>query len=107
LAQAIAPPHPRPLVLAGDLNTTPFSGVFTRFVRDSGLRDSNLGFGISPTWMRKTPWFAIPLDHVLVSDDLLVYDRRLGPACGSDHNPVIVELSFATPRQQAFSNESR
>ena len=95
LAQALAPPHPEALVLAGDLNTTPFSGVYTRFLRDSGLRDSSPGFGITPTWMRSSPWFAIPIDHLLLSEHLAVHDRRVGPACGSDHSPLIVELSLA------------
>ena len=80
------------LVVAGDFNVTPFSVHYGDFLKGTGLRDSALGFGISPTWNRRFPWVAIPIDHVFVSDDLVVMDRRVGPACGSDHSPVIVTL---------------
>jgi endonuclease/exonuclease/phosphatase (EEP) superfamily protein YafD len=80
------------LVVAGDFNVTPFSVHYGAFLEGTELRDSALGFGVSPTWNRHFPWVAIPIDHVFVSDDVAVLDRRVGPACGSDHSPVIVTL---------------
>jgi endonuclease/exonuclease/phosphatase (EEP) superfamily protein YafD len=86
-----------PVIVMGDLNTTPYSPHFKKLLRDSGLQDSRRGRGIQPTWQAQLPWFLrIPLDHVLHSPDINVLDRRLGPHIGSDHLPVIAEFSLPT-----------
>jgi endonuclease/exonuclease/phosphatase (EEP) superfamily protein YafD len=59
------------------------------------LRDTRAGFGIQASWPTQIPPLGIPLDHCLVSPELVVLDRRLGPAVGSDHRPVILELARA------------
>jgi endonuclease/exonuclease/phosphatase (EEP) superfamily protein YafD len=82
-------------ILIGDLNTSPWSPVFRALVRESGLRDTRAGFGIQASWPTQIPPLGIPLDHCLVSPELVVLDRRLGPAVGSDHRPVILELARA------------
>jgi endonuclease/exonuclease/phosphatase (EEP) superfamily protein YafD len=82
----------RPTILAGDLNTTPWASGFRRLVAKSGLRDSALGHGIQATWNAHRPVPRIPIDHVLVSDEIRVLDRRVGPAVGSDHLPVEARL---------------
>ena len=85
----------KPVIVMGDLNTTPYSPHFKKLLRESGLRDSRRGRGIQPTWQAQFPWvLRIPLDHVLHSPDITVLDRRLGPNIGSDHLPVIVEFSL-------------
>lgn len=84
-----------PIIVMGDLNTTPYSPHFKRLLRESGLRDSRCGRGIQGTWQAHLPPFLrIPLDHVLHSPEIDVLDRRLGPYIGSDHLPVIVEFSL-------------
>jgi len=83
------------VILAGDFNTTPFSSVFQEVLAKARLRDSALGFGYQPTWPHGLPVFWIPIDHVLVSPDLWVAERTVGPAVGSDHYPVWVTLGFA------------
>ncbi|CAN5481698.1 hypothetical protein BH23VER1_BH23VER1_30590 [soil metagenome] len=45
--------------------------------------------------MRGNPLFALPLDHVLASESLTLLDRKIGPALGSDHNPVAVTIGIA------------
>jgi endonuclease/exonuclease/phosphatase (EEP) superfamily protein YafD len=80
------------LVVAGDFNVSPFSSYYGRFLEGIGLRDSSLGFGLSPTWNRRVPWVAIPIDYVFVSEDVAVLERWVGPACGSDHSSVVVTL---------------
>lgn len=78
----------------GDFNMTPWSPKFRQLVADSHLRDTVRGFGLQPTWPAGAPQFWIPIDHVLVSPDILVVDRRVGPDLGSDHYPVIVDIQL-------------
>jgi len=79
-----------PVVLAGDFNCTPFSGHFLNLLERGRLKDSAIGFGFKNTWHRT--WSVLPIDHVLVSKEVIVSNRMLGPRMGSDHHPVIVEL---------------
>ena len=81
-----------PTILAGDLNLTMWSPHHARFESESGLRNTRRGFGILPSWPTGEIPVKIPLDHCLVSDDILVRDTRLGPSIGSDHLPLIVDL---------------
>jgi endonuclease/exonuclease/phosphatase (EEP) superfamily protein YafD len=81
-------------IVIGDLNTTEGSPRFTDFLRATGLRDSRLGFGRQPSWPTNLP-YRIALEHALLSEDLAVAARRLGPAVGSDHFPLILDLAPA------------
>jgi endonuclease/exonuclease/phosphatase (EEP) superfamily protein YafD len=79
------------LVLAGDLNLTPWSPRFARLLTETGLDDSGLRRGLAPTWL----WpFGLAIDHVLVGAGLVALDNHLGPELGSDHRPVIVDLAI-------------
>lgn len=81
------------IIMMGDFNLTPFSRWYADVLHTSGLQDSLPGFGLSPTWMRSTIIFAIPIDQMFVSSSLTVLQRSIGDSCGSDHNPLIVELA--------------
>ncbi len=83
---------PSPLIVAGDLNMTSSSPVFSDFVEATGLRDTRQGRGLQTTWPAWNPLLRIPIDHCLVSPGVTVFDRRVGPKFGSDHLPVIVRL---------------
>jgi endonuclease/exonuclease/phosphatase (EEP) superfamily protein YafD len=80
-------------VVAGDLNMSPWSPFFRRFMKKSGLKDSEDSFGFQPTWPTYQPILYLPLDHVLVSRDIAIVDRRIGAKVGSDHLPVVVDLA--------------
>lgn len=84
-------------ILCGDLNTSPFSPWYARMLKISGLADTSRGAGYSPTWMRAFPPIAVPIDHILLSQDLALVSRKVGPSLGSDHSPVIVELATSPP----------
>lgn len=92
---AMTAPLPNPRLLLGDLNVTSWSPHFTDLLERTGLRDGRTGFGIQPTWP-DLPEIAgltrIPIDHTLVSDDVEVVARRVGPDVGSDHLPVEIEF---------------
>lgn len=94
LARRIASkPH---AIFMGDFNLTPFSPYFREILAISGLRDSANGLGLVPTWNSANPLFAIPIDHMLISKDLAISLRAIGPSLGSDHNPLVLSV---TPRK--------
>ncbi len=84
------------VVVTGDFNATPYSSVFKKFMRISGLVDSNIDLDWHPTWPTFFPPLWIPIDHLLVSHDIKMIDMMRGPFIGSDHYPLIAELSFNT-----------
>ena len=84
---------PSPVIVLGDLNTTSWSPHFRDLLGRTGLRDSRRGFGVQPTWPVE-PWvLRIPIDHALVSKELAVKQRYVGPDIGSDHFPIVVECA--------------
>ena len=65
-------------------------------VSEGGLRNSQIGFGLQPSFSAKSIFpLRVPIDHLLHSEDIRVRDRRLGPAMGSDHFPLVVDLQYA------------
>ena len=83
-----------PIVLAGDLNATPWSRAYAKLVGATGLCDTRAGFGYQGSFPASSVLVRIPIDHVLVSCSIGVRDRAIGPDVGSDHLPVIVDLAF-------------
>jgi len=84
-------------VVTGDLNVTPWSPYYAKLIADSGLHDARRGFGIWPTWPTSLPpAIGLPIDHLFVSG-LGVRDFRTGLATGSDHRPIVVDLSISAP----------
>ena len=92
-------------IVMGDMNSTDGSTHFRDFLRETGLRDSRHGFGRQPSWPTEFP-YRIAIDHVFVSADLAVTDRRLGPKVGSDHFPVLFTLAPAATNPVAHVSQS-
>jgi endonuclease/exonuclease/phosphatase (EEP) superfamily protein YafD len=87
----------RPVIVAGDFNTSPWSPHFQDLVAAAGLRNAAAGHGYIATW---PTWFwpaLIPIDHVLLKGPLAVTAVRRGPAVGSDHFPLIADLRLLRP----------
>ncbi|NIR62514.1 MAG: hypothetical protein GWN61_01060, partial [candidate division Zixibacteria bacterium] len=80
------------VIFCGDLNLTSWSHAYSEFVTETGMRDSRLGRGIQASWPVNKPLLKIPIDHVLVTDEIDILERRLGPDIGSDHFPVITDF---------------
>lgn len=80
-----------PLLVAGDLNVSPFSPYFAALLRDSGLRPCN-GGRLTPTWPARVPVLYIQIDHCLVSAGLAVQRFDTGPYVSSDHYPIVMEV---------------
>ncbi|MGZ5410730.1 MAG: endonuclease/exonuclease/phosphatase family protein [Aeromicrobium sp.] len=84
-----------PAIVVGDFNATPWSFPFRRLMSSTDLSNSVRGFGLELSYPADgNPLIRVPIDHLLVSDGLAVVDRRLGPAMGSDHFPLTVDLAL-------------
>ena len=84
-----------PRIVVGDFNCTSWSNHFREFLRQTQLRDSRQGFGLQATWAPKYLPLQIPIDHALVSKEIHVDARQIGERNGSDHRPVIIDLSIS------------
>ncbi len=82
----------QPVIVAGDLNATPWSHGFRQLVAARGLRDSAAGHGLQASWNARHWAPRIPIDHVVVSPEIRVVARTVGPDVGSDHLPVEATL---------------
>jgi endonuclease/exonuclease/phosphatase (EEP) superfamily protein YafD len=91
---ALADKAEGPLVLLGDLNTSPWSPYFQRLLADGGLRNGAEGFGLDITWPTFMPLLGIPIDYCLVSPELRVTAQRRGSRIGSDHYPLFTEVAL-------------
>lgn len=104
--------RPAHWIVLGDLNITPWSGMYRRMVERTGLLNTRLGFGFLrsyPTGHRRfepqspSPhsllnpsfWERIPIDHCLVSPEIQVESMRILPdPMYSDHFPILMELAY-------------
>jgi endonuclease/exonuclease/phosphatase (EEP) superfamily protein YafD len=83
-------------LVAGDFNATPWSWPFRRLLDLGELRNSQVGFGLQPSFSSQSNLLLrVPIDHLVHSEALEVTDRRLGPSLGSDHFPLLVDLQLA------------
>ncbi|MCX6996820.1 MAG: endonuclease/exonuclease/phosphatase family protein [Kiritimatiellaeota bacterium] len=87
-----------PVLLLGDLNTTPWNYYFKRLLAESGLQDSAQGRGVQATWPAFHPLLRIPIDHCLCSPEIGIVNRQVGPDVGSDHFPLIVDFVIGGQR---------
>ena len=88
-----------PVVVTGDFNATPWTPPVHRLMAEAGLRcapGALAGTYPAALFGRKVPaWLAIPIDIVLAGGGAHAVSRRRGPAIGSDHWPVVIELALA------------
>lgn len=82
-----------PMVVMGDFNCTPWSSYLDNFLQKTGLRDSRQGFGYQATWHRSLGLLKIPIDHFFVSPEIHVHRRYVAEPGGSDHLPIVIEVS--------------
>jgi len=83
----------KPVLLIGDLNTSPWSAHFVRLLKESGLQNSMKHFGFQPSWPANNHMLRIPIDQMLYSPEIRIHNRTIGGDIGSDHLPVIVDFT--------------
>jgi len=83
-----------PLIVAGDLNMTPWSADYQQFVTATQLTNVRQGKGILPTWPARLSMIGLPLDHVLHSSQWHVEEVYTADYIGSDHLPIVAQLSL-------------
>ena len=83
----------KPLIVAGDLNTTPWSQWYLD-LEQAGVVNSRLGHGILPTFCTPIPWLKLPLDHLLVSSHFQTIATHTFSELPSDHLPLMSNLKF-------------
>lgn len=84
-----------PVLLAGDMNATPWSAAFARILDGTGLVRAPTGR--AGTWPESLWPFGILIDHVLYDPNRLAVGAAAGPDLGSDHRPLIVRVERAAP----------
>lgn len=83
-----------PVIVLGDCNLTPYHVRFKQFLAQAGLKDSRIGFGYQASFPSRWGLIGLPLDHALVSPDIRIHARKIGPDVGSDHRPLQLVLQL-------------
>jgi endonuclease/exonuclease/phosphatase (EEP) superfamily protein YafD len=84
-----------PAIVAADLNITPYTAVWRRFINVSGLVDPRRGRGFLTTWPAFAPDpFRIPIDHILHNEAFRMVSLKTGEWLGSDHLALVAVLEL-------------
>ncbi|MHA3978595.1 endonuclease/exonuclease/phosphatase family protein [Halovulum sp. GXIMD14794] len=79
-----------PVLIAGDFNAPSWSHAVDRIAAATGTRPAS---GLRLTFRRPGVWPGLPLDHMLLSEDLSGQVAML-PAAGSDHMALLGRIAF-------------
>ena len=98
LAEAVAPFDRASLIVAGDMNSTPWSYALRRQDKTLGLIRRTRGLFSWPAaefgpWRLRTPLPFLAIDQVYAGSAWKTVSVTRGPFAGSDHFPVVVVLS--------------
>lgn len=81
---------PSAKIIAGDFNAVGWSDTLSRFTT---LSDTSIPKGIRYS-LTKAMAIELPIDHMLLSNDLKVYNIKVGSDLGSDHLPIVSEVGY-------------
>jgi endonuclease/exonuclease/phosphatase (EEP) superfamily protein YafD len=95
-----------PVIVVGDLNDVAWSSTTELFQEMSRLLDPRVGRGMYNTFHADIPLLRFPLDHLFHSSHFRLAEMRVLSSIGSDHFPILVNLSLeetAKSSQPTFS----
>jgi len=95
----------KPVIVAGDFNMSPYDPYFKTLLKNAGLWDSRRGVGIQPSWPSIFFPFFIPIDHILVTPDVNVIERKVLGAYGSDHYAVECKIGLKPQNNSLYFYE--
>lgn len=82
-------------LLVGDFNSTIYSPYFQNIVAKANLHHAQQGYNMEGTWPSFLPLpLRIGIDQMLVSKQIKIENRTIAPYQGSDHLPVITNLTL-------------
>ena len=82
-----------PVIVAGDFNSISSARIGRQVQRETGLVPAP---GFPGTWPAALPSaFGMTIDQVYRTPDLALVSRKLGRPTGSDHRPVVIEITRA------------
>ena len=91
--------HSTKVLVVGDINNTPWTRSFARFVATSRMRPlrNRLPMGTWPQWLGFEGGFLtrLQIDHVFTRNARDIQEFRVLPDIGSEHMPVLVRLTSA------------
>lgn len=91
----------QPTVVAGDLNDVAWSPTSQLFARLASLLDPRRGRGFYNSYNAQNPFLRYPLDHVFHTHHFRLVALERLPKIGSDHYPMLVELSYEPDAKHA------
>jgi endonuclease/exonuclease/phosphatase (EEP) superfamily protein YafD len=89
-----------PTIVAGDLNDVDWSQTTQLFQQVSGLLDPRRGRGFYATYHTDYPVLRYPLNHLFHSREFRLRRMAVLDHFGSDHFPLLVELSYEPEHQE-------
>lgn len=98
-AEWIAESKDRPTLLAGDMNSTPWSPVLRDFERVTGLHSVRNGHGTLATWPSWNMFLGVPIDHIYHSDEFITDYVYKVTIPGSDHMGLLARLRISPYEQ--------
>jgi endonuclease/exonuclease/phosphatase (EEP) superfamily protein YafD len=88
------------LILAGDINRTPWSFALRRLDRSLPLQRVDRAAFTWPARIGASDWPAaiLPLDHVYAGSAWRLVNAGVGPSVGATHRPLVVDLEDCSER---------
>lgn len=92
-----------PAILAGDLNDVAWSKTTRQFCRLASMSDPRRGRGLYSSFHARWWFLRWPLDHLFLTREFRLKRMQTLSAFGSDHFPILVEVTFEPGRSQPDS----